>query len=351
MPRLVPSIPTMSLGHGAAGHSLPDKLRAAADAGFVGIEVFYACLDSFSQSQPGDSPRDKLRNAARETKRIADSLGLEIFVLQPLLNYDGILDEKEHEERVDEAVFRFELCHLLGCDIMQIPANFRLDAGITGDEEKVVADLRELADLGAQQNPPIRFAYEPMCWSTHNYIWQHGWNIVQKVDRPNFCLVLDAFHIAGYEYADPTVPGGVRPDGSARLAASLSELVKIVPASKVLYLQLVDAELLSQPLLPLGAPSPAPEDLGKTVSIYHVDGQQPRMSWSRNCRLFPEETELGAYMPIADVFRAFLETGFEGYVSLELFCRGMNDPDPNVPKRHAERGRRSWERLQKKLEL
>lgn len=33
------AIPTMSLGHGAAGHTLHDKLHAAKDAGFRGIEA------------------------------------------------------------------------------------------------------------------------------------------------------------------------------------------------------------------------------------------------------------------------------------------------------------------------
>ncbi|GAA6030619.1 hypothetical protein JCM8097_006240 [Rhodosporidiobolus ruineniae] len=353
MPHLIPSIPTMSLGHGAAGHSMPDKLKAAAEAGFKGIEVFYACLEHFSVSQePASlSPQDKLRAAARETKRIAEELGLKIFVLQPLLNYEGIKDEKEHETRLEEAKFRFELCALLGCDMMQIPANFRLDDGISGAEEDIVRDLQELADAGLAHDPPVRFVYESMAWSTYNYTWQQGWNIVQKVDRPNFGFVLDAFHIAGFEYADPTVPGGVRPDGPARLAASLAELVKTVPASKIWYLQLVDAERLDPPLLPLGAPSPREEERGKTFSEYHVDGQQPRMSWSRNCRVFPEETEQGAYMPIAEVFEAFLKTGFEGYVSFELFNRFISHSDPSIPQDHARRGWQSWKRLQNKLKL
>ncbi|GAA6033116.1 hypothetical protein JCM8097_002952 [Rhodosporidiobolus ruineniae] len=351
MPRLIPTIPTMSLGHGAAGHSMPDKLRAAAEAGFKGIEVFYACLEHFSQSQEPTSltPRDKLRAAAKETKRIADELGLELMCFQPLLDYAGIKDKREHAARLEDAIFRFELCDLLGCTIMQIPANFRLDNGVSGAEEDVVRDLRELADAGLRHNPPIRFAYEPMCWSTYEWTWQQGWNIIQKVDRPNFGTVLDAFHLAGYEYADPTIPGSIRPDGAARLAASLAEFVKTVDVSKVWYLQLADAERLDLPLLPLGTPSPAEEERGKSFCEYHVDGQQPCMTWSRNCRLFPKETERGAYLPVLECYKAFLELGFEGYVSLELFTRYMNDPSPSIPQEHAQRGWQSWERLQKKL--
>lgn len=141
-----------------------------------------------------------------------------------------------------------------------------------------------------------------MCWSTFNYTWQQGWEVVKAVDRPNFGVVLDAFHIAAYEYADPTVEGGVREDGEQRLARSLSELVTSIPANKIFYVQLVDAERLS---IPLGSGSSSP---------YHVEGQQPYMSWSRNCRLFPYETDKGAYMPIERVAKAFVDMGFTGFI-------------------------------------
>lgn len=224
----------------------------------------------------------------------------------------------------------WKLCKLLGTDMLQVPATFRLDDGVTGDVDKVVSDLRELAvrlaasvapsprltnrlslspffqDLGLKESPPIRFTYEAIAWSTTNNTWQLSWDIVQRVARPNFGLVLDAFHIAAYEYADPTVPGGVRPDGPARLAASLAELAKEVPGDRVFYVQVTDAERLDTPLVE-GGKSP-----------YWVEGQQPWMSWSRNCRLFPYEVERGAYLPIEDVVRTFVATGFEGWVRYVL---------------------------------
>ncbi|KAI5477382.1 hypothetical protein MNV49_006449 [Pseudohyphozyma bogoriensis] len=195
------AIPTMSLGHEASGYTMEVKLRAAATAGFKGIEASY---------------------------------------------------------------------------LLQVPANFRLDPGITGDQDKIVADLQELADVGAKESPPIRFVYEAMCWSTFNYTWQQGWDIVQRVDRPNVGCVLDAFHIGGWEYADPTAPTCERPDAQQRVQKSLNELVKLVPGDRIFYIQLCDAERLDIPLSPLGATEPS-------SSPYHVEGQQPRMSWSRNC--------------------------------------------------------------------
>lgn len=47
--------------------------------------------------------------------------------------------------------------------MLQIPANFRLDDGVTGDEDKVVADLREIAvrfsapSLHGASTNPFRF--------------------------------------------------------------------------------------------------------------------------------------------------------------------------------------------------
>ncbi|GAA6056554.1 hypothetical protein JCM3770_004357 [Rhodotorula araucariae] len=341
----------MSLGYGAAGHTMPSKLRAAADAGFKGIEVFYPCLEAFATSSFASlpSPQDRLRAAAHETKRLADDLGLDIFVLQPLMNYDGIVDDKEHDERRDEAVFRFELCDILDCDMMQIPANFRRDDGVTGDEDKIVADLRELADLGAARSQPIRFAYESLAWSTFFPRWQDVWRIVRAVDRPNFGLVLDSFHIAGLEFADPTSPTGERPDAPARLSASLAELVATVPREKVYYLQLADAVRLSPPLLPLSTSSAAARAEGREVSALQVDGQDPRMSWSRTSRLFPGETDRGGYLPVWDCAKAFLQSGWEGHVSFEIFNSAMSDPDPRIPSEHAQRAKAGWEAFRREI--
>jgi hypothetical protein len=267
-----------------------------------------------------------------------------------------------------------------------------------------------------------------MCWSTYNYTWQSSLRLVEAVDLPNCAsspsflrvhrwpsshllpstvgLVLDAFHIAGYEYADPTLPSGIRTNGPARLAASLEELVKTVPLEKVFYLQLVDAELLSPPLLPLGAPPPKEEEVGMTVNAMHVDGQQPRMTWSRNSRFVVFSTFLrlelivtlagssrrnrlvvgtcpsqmctrlssnsasrgswGAFLhlllslPSSSCWLYFRLTFFSLSLlltshdafsrrSLELFTRFIQLSDPSIPTEHAERGWKSWQAIHKKL--
>lgn len=171
------------------------------------------------------------------------------------------------------------------------------------------------------------------------YTWQTGWDIVTRVDRPNFGVVLDSFHIAGYDYADPSVPGTTRPDGGERLHASIEELVHAIPGDRVFYLQVVDGERLEKPIT---------KDSG---SPYYVATQPARMSWSRNCRLFPYETERGAFMPIEKVVQAFLKTGFTGWISFELFNRQMNDTSSGIPQELAQRGFASWETMKQNLQL
>jgi 4-hydroxyphenylpyruvate dioxygenase len=39
--------------------------------------------------------------------------------------------------------------------------------GTAGDEDKIVADIKEIGELGLKEHPPIRFAYEALAWGAH----------------------------------------------------------------------------------------------------------------------------------------------------------------------------------------
>jgi 4-hydroxyphenylpyruvate dioxygenase len=112
--------------------------------------------------------------------------------------------------------------------------------------------------------------------------------------------VLDTFHIAGYDYADPSVPSFTRSDAQSRMAATLDG-IKQIPAEKIFFLQTCDAEKLDQPIT-------------EGESLYYNPEQPARMSWSRNCRLFPYEEDRGGFMPVEEVTKAILATGFEGFI-------------------------------------
>jgi 4-hydroxyphenylpyruvate dioxygenase len=334
-----PAISSMSLGR-AWLHELPGKLDQAAANNLTGIEVFFEDLEYLARSQsslPKDanlSPEAQLQ-AADAIKKLCDERGLEVIGLQPFMHYEGLLDRAEHTARIEKMKLWFKLAKILGTDIIQIPANFLGNEETTGDLEVVVRDLQQAADMGLQESPVIKFAYENLCWSTHFDTWEQGWNIVERVDRPNFGLCLDTFNIAGRVYADPASATGKTPNADEDLKNSLERLVKTIDVKKVFYIQIVDAEKMRSPLV---------------AGHAFYDASQPaRMSWSRNARLFAFEEP--GYLPIMDVTKAIIQgLGYTGWVSMELFSRTMAEPGENVPADHARRAAIAWEKIQIQIE-
>ncbi|KAI5797724.1 xylose isomerase-like protein [Geopyxis carbonaria] len=331
------AIASMSLGR-AAHHTLESKLAAAAAAGFTGIEVFYEDLKlpARAMTSTASSFADNLLLSAAHMRALCDQHGLTIIVLQPFKNYDGLLSPQRHAEKIQKLHHWFKIARVLRVDTIQIPSMFHLSPAVaTGDTEKLVADLREVADLGAAQTPPVRFAYEFMAWGAHVSSWQRAWEIVSAVDRANFGMCLDTFQTLATIWGDCTSRSGIRPNAAEVLRADLDEFVATVPLEKVYYVQLADAERLEPPL------APGHEWWGDK-------GMRAEMVWSRNARLFPGE----GYLPCLDMLRAWIgEWGYRGWVSMELFSRSMNDPAPGVPAEHARRGMESWRMCVKELGL
>ncbi|KAI7507189.1 xylose isomerase-like protein [Hortaea werneckii] len=341
--KFFPVITSMSLGR-AWVHSLEEKLQRASGAGFGGVELFYEDLEYFARSrsdaQSNETPVSptELVAAAAEIRKLCLGLGLAIIGLQPFLFYEGLLDRKEHAARIEKLYVWFDIVDALDVDIIQIPSNFLPESQITSDLDVIVADMVEVAELGANRPRPIRFAFENLCWGTHIDTWEHAWQVVQLVNRPNFGMCLDTFNIAGRVWADPTSADGKAAEADAALESSLERLVNTVDISKVFYIQLVDAERLKAPLV--------------EGHEYYAKGQPARMSWSRNARCFMYEQDRGAYLPVEKVARTIIhQLGYQGPVSMELFSRTMSDPDPEVPLQHATRGIESWKKIVQALEL
>lgn len=177
-----------------------------------------------------------------------------------------------------------------------------------------------------------RLAYENWCWSTHASTWRDAWDIVKAIDRPNVGLCLDTFQTAGGEWGDPTTETGkinhISPEALDQVFhGSLDELARTVPAEKIYLLQISDAYKLPQPLA------------DKTVG-----GLRPRARWSHDYRPMPYD---GGYLPIEDVARAVLKTGFRGWFSMEIFDGG---PDGKGKKYNmAEYGKKAMENMQRFL--
>lgn len=345
----------MSLGRAFAGHDLMFKLEQAAEAGFEGVEIFYEDLEyeaktagflgiqaaSYDDVAPS---AESLLMASKKVRAKCDELGLVVIGLQPFMFYEGLKDRDEHAKLIEKMHFWFQIVKILGTDIIQIPTQFRQDNGVTGDLAVIVSDMVEVADLGLKETPPVRFAYENLAWGRFVDTWERLWEVVNKVDRWNFGMCLDTFNISGRAWADPARQSGtVEGDADKILDESLKAMVRSVDVKKVWYVQVVGAERLSKPLV--------------KGHEWYADDQPSRMSWSRNARLFYGEEEKGQYLPIEKVSRAILDPvsqggiGFEGWISMELFSRTMNDTRHEVPTEHANRGAIAWKKLAEDLNL
>lgn len=319
-------------------HDLPYKLDQAQANNFQGVEIFFEDLEYLARQQSGlsvnEAPSAEAQiQAAHTIRQLCDERNLKIIGLQPFMHYEGLRDRTEHNKRIEKLKLWFQLAKILGTDIIQIPGNFLSKDKITGDFNVVVVDLQEVADMGLKETPVIKFAYENLCWSTYFDTWEKVWDLVERVDRPNFGMCLDTFNIAGRVYADPASPSGKTPNADADIKKSVEELVKKVDVKKVFYIQVVDAEKMREPLIKGHA--------------FFAEDQPARMSWSRNARLFAFE---GGYLPVLDVTKAIVEgLGYRGWVSMELFSRTMSEPGKEVPLNHARRAREAWEKLSKEI--
>lgn len=181
----------------------------------------------------------------------------------------------------------------------------------------------------------FRIAYENWCWSTHAPNWKDVWTIVKLANRPNLGLCLDTFQSAGGEWADPRTKSGLledipRADLEKRWQASLQEMSATIPADKIFLLQISDAYKMEEPILD------GPDQ----------DGLRPRGQWSHDYRPLPYD---GGYLPTNDFLKATLNTGFRGWLSVEVFDgRGKEKYGEMEP--YAERAMRCLERMVRECE-
>ncbi|KAK2030317.1 xylose isomerase-like TIM barrel [Colletotrichum zoysiae] len=333
------AISTMSLGRCWAGHSFEHKMDMAAKYGYQGIELWHEDLMDVAEQLPGGAALlENQLAAAGIVKSMCDARNMEIVCLQPFMHFEGLVDRQQHDRRVEELRVWIQLAHVLGTDLIQIPSNILPADQVSEDLDLHVADLAKVADIGAASEPPIRFSYESLAWGTRVDVWERCWEVVQRVDRANFGMCLDTFHIAGRIFGDPEAASGKLPDAEQAVKESMQRLVSTVDVSKIIYVQVVDGERLAEPIC-------------ETHRFYNPE-QPSRMSWSRNCRLFYGEHSRGAYLPVREICAAIFQgLGFEGWVSLELFNTRMSDEDHDVPEELAKRGAISWTKLVRDMKL
>jgi sugar phosphate isomerase/epimerase len=217
---------------------------------------------------------------------------------------------------------------------LQIPSNYKPDA--IGDKDVVISELQQLADIGSAEQPVVSIAYEYLSWGTHCSTWEVALQYVNEVNRPNFGLCLDTFHEATKLWGDLFAASGRFPDADKALRESLKRFVSNCPVEKIFFLQLSDGERFDPPF--------------SNGHPWFVEGEAAQFTWSKHARPFPLEHDHGAYLPITEIAEAWiLEIGYKGWVSMEIFDRGMRDRH-SQPESAAMRGMKSWRTLQKELE-
>lgn len=334
---------TVSLGSWKS-HGLPNKLQHAAKAGFKAIDLFDEDWAEYLESHGLSrntlwEPNEANLACARKLGQLVKDLGMYIICTQPLRNIEGVKDPHERGKIVDLVVKRFPFMRAFDTALVFMCSNIRRDAGMTSDFQTVVKDLQELGDKAAEYSRRdggrmLNIGYEGLSWAQRN-TWASTWEVVRAVNRPNVGLIIDSFNLLAVEFADPYAELGhgcfypTLEEAFDVLCSSLASLVATVPADKIFFVQLADAELVNP----------------KTF-LPPKDEETPRLlPWSRMHRLYPMEQELGGYMPTDLVTAAVLATGYQGPLSLEVFTKSLHEQDSSVPEAHARRGIQGLRRL------
>ncbi len=215
------SIATVSLSG-----SLESKLRAIAEAGFQGAEIFENDLLTSNTS-------------AAEVRKQLSYLGLTCTMFQPFRDFEGMPDTLRPKvfERIER---KFDLMQELGTDLLLVCSNVS-PAALSDSGRASSTDFRELGERAARRG--LRVGYEALAWGRHVFDHRDAWSIVQEVDHPAIGLILDSFH-------------------SLARGIPIESLREIDPA-QVFIVQLADAPMMQMDLSLLEPPLPQHAGAGR----------------------------------------------------------------------------------------
>lgn len=198
----------------------------------------------------------------REVGRMVRDAGLTITLFQPFRDFEG-LPEPQRARAFDRAERKFDVMQELGTDLMLVCSN--VSPVSLGGIDRAAQDFRELGERAARRG--LRIGYEALAWGRHIHDHRDAWEIVRRADHPNVGLILDSFHT---------------------LACKIDvDSIRSIPRDKIFIVQLADAPLIDMDYL----------------------------YWSRHFRCMPGQGDL----PIRDFMSAVAATGYDGYLSLEIF--------------------------------
>jgi 4-hydroxyphenylpyruvate dioxygenase len=153
--------------------SLEQKLRAAAAAGFDGVELFEPDLIA-SPLSPA------------QVRALLAELGLTLELYQPLRDFEAV-----PQPDFARAEAKLALMQELGAELLLVCSNVRDDA--IDDDALAAEQLRELASRADARG--LRIAYEALAWGTHVNDYEHSLRIVERADHPALGTCVDSFHV------------------------------------------------------------------------------------------------------------------------------------------------------------
>jgi 4-hydroxyphenylpyruvate dioxygenase len=191
--------------------TLVEKLRAAAAAGFDGVEIFEPDLVAAAESP-------------EEIRALAERLGLTLDLYQPMRDVEGVTEDV-FTDVLRRAEAKFSVMGRLGIDTVLCCSNV---ATATIDDDGVSASqLRRLGELAARHG--VRIAFEALAWGRYIDDYRRAWRVVELAAHPAVGVCLDSFHILsrGHDTAG----------------------IESIPGDRIFFLQLADAPSLSMDVL------------------------------------------------------------------------------------------------------
>ncbi|MFK0166337.1 bifunctional sugar phosphate isomerase/epimerase/4-hydroxyphenylpyruvate dioxygenase family protein [Rhizobium sp. NPDC090279] len=198
----------------------------------------------------------------RQVGQMVRDYGLEITLFQPFRDFEG-MPEPLRSRTFDRAERKFDLMQEMGTDLVLVCSN--VSSVALGGIDRAAADFFELGERAAKRG--LRVGYEALAWGRHIHDHRDAWEIVRRADHPNIGVILDSFHTL-----------------SRKIDVNS---IRSIPKEKIFIIQLADAPLIDMDLL----------------------------YWSRHFRNMPGEGDL----PVLDFMNAVAATGYDGYLSLEIF--------------------------------
>ena len=239
--------------------SLESKLDAANAAGFSQITLWAKDLAGHP---------DGYETALNEVRLS----GLRVNGIQVMRDYEG-LSGPLHRYKVETVKTMLKLCEAVGAERLLICSS--TSAHASGDVDHIAADLRKVAMLATPLG--IRVGYEALSWGRHVSDFELSWEIVQRADRANLGVCIDAFHVLA----------------NCGLNGTNFDALATIPGERIAFVQLSDF-------------------LWKAVRT-----PEERIETARHLRVFPGEGVHSA--ELSRMIRMIDRSGYRGDWSFEVF--------------------------------